>query len=122
MEIYRFAFIILLSSLLVSCGEKKQETGNADKAAEKKTPAFTLPEVPVMLQSVEDRLHFVVNHYWDKFDFKDTAYIHAPDITEQAMANYIDLSDTCAASYGGFLRNPHFGERIFRTKDAELFC
>ena len=36
MEIYRFAFIILLSSLLVSCGEKKQETGNADKAAEKK--------------------------------------------------------------------------------------
>ena len=91
MEIYRFAFIILLSSLLVSCGEKKQETGNADKAAEKKTPAFTLPEVPVMLQSVEDRLHFVVNHYWDKFDFKDTAYIHAPDITEQAMANYIDL-------------------------------
>ena len=68
MEIYRFAFIILLSSLLVSCGEKKQETGNADKAAEKKTPAFTLPEVPVMLQSVEDRLHFVVNHYWDKFD------------------------------------------------------
>lgn len=67
MEIYRFAFIILLSSLLVSCGEKKQETGNADKAAEKKTPAFTLPEVPVMLQSVEDRLHFVVNHYWDKF-------------------------------------------------------
>lgn len=44
MEIYRFAFIILLSSLLVSCGEKKQETGNADKAAEKKTPAFTLPE------------------------------------------------------------------------------
>lgn len=91
MEIYRFAFIILLLSLLVSCGEKKQETGNADKAAEKKTPAFTLPEVPVMLQSVEDRLHFVVNHYWDKFDFKDTAYIHAPDITEQAMANYIDL-------------------------------
>lgn len=70
MEIYRFAFIILLSSLLVSCGEKKQETGNADKAAEKKTPAFTLPEVPVMLQSVEDRLHFVVNHYWDKFDLK----------------------------------------------------
>ena len=33
----------------------------------------------------------MVNHYWDKFDFKDTAYIHAPDITEQAMANYIDL-------------------------------
>ena len=45
MEIYRFAFIILLSSLLVSCGEKKQETGNADKAAEKKTPAFTLPDL-----------------------------------------------------------------------------
>lgn len=44
MEIYRFAFIILLLSLLVSCGEKKQETGNADKAAEKKTPALHYPK------------------------------------------------------------------------------
>ena len=91
MKMHRFTFIALLLVLLASCGGKKQENGNADKAGEKKTLAFTLPEVPVMLQSAEDRLHFVVNHYWDKFEFKDTAYIHVPDVTEQAMANYIDL-------------------------------
>ena len=91
MKMHRFTFIALLLVLLASCGGKKQENGNADKAGEKKTLAFTLPEVPVMLQSAEDRLHFVVNHYWDKFEFKDTAYIQVPDITEQAMANYIDL-------------------------------
>ena len=50
MEIYRFAFIILLLSLLVSCGEKKQETGNADKAAEKKTPAFTASREGVLVK------------------------------------------------------------------------
>lgn len=87
----RFTFMALLLACLASCGGKKQEGGNTEQAEEKKTLAFTLPEVPVMLQSVKDRLLFVANHYWDKFDFKDTAYIHAPDITEQAVANYVDL-------------------------------
>ena len=93
--------IIGLCCFLIACGGKKQEPVLG--ADETKALAFTLPEVPVMLQSVEDRLNFVVQHYWDNFDFKDTAYIHAPDITEQAMVNYLDLlgrvpaavSDTC---------------------------
>ena len=57
-----------------------------------------------MLQSAEDRLHFVVNHYWDKFEFKDTAYIHVPDVTEQAMANYIDLLTRVPQAMADYLR------------------
>jgi thiol-disulfide isomerase/thioredoxin len=30
-------------------------------------------------------------HYWDNFDFADTAYIHLPQITEQALVDYIDV-------------------------------
>ena len=33
----------------------------------------------------------VAEHYWDHFDFADTAYIHLPDITEQAIVNFMDL-------------------------------
>ncbi len=80
---------IVLTFLLAACGGKKLDTSSAPE--EKKSLAFTLPEVPVMLQSVEDRLDFVVRHYWDNFNFRDTAYIHTPDITEQALVNYIDL-------------------------------
>lgn len=81
--------ILIFCFLFAACGGKKQDT--VTDAAEKKALAFTLPEVPVMLQSPEDRLNFVVQHYWDNFDFKDTAYIHAPDVTEQALVDYMDL-------------------------------
>jgi hypothetical protein len=52
---------------------------------------FQLPEVPVMLTTPEQRMAYVVEHYWDHFDFRDTAYIHLPDITEQAAVDFMDL-------------------------------
>ena len=51
-----------------------------------------------MLQSPEDRLNFMVQHYWDHFNFKDTAYIHVPDITEQALVDYMDLLNRVPSS------------------------
>ena len=63
-----------------------------------KSLTFTLPEVPIMLQSPEDRLNFMVQHYWDHFNFKDTAYIHVPDITEQALVDYMDLLNRVPSS------------------------
>lgn len=80
--------IALTACLCTACGEKKQAKTTAPH---NKPETFILPEIPIMLQSPEDRLNFLVEHYWDHFNFKDTAYIHQPDILEQAMANYIDL-------------------------------
>ncbi len=87
--------------LFAACNGRKQEARSA--AGTDKPFTFTLPEVPVMLQAPEDRLNFVVQHYWDHFDFKDTACIHVPDVTEQALVDYMDLlgrvpsslSDSC---------------------------
>ena len=44
-----------------------------------------------MLDTPEARATFVCEHFWDNFDFADTAYIHLPDITEQAIVNFMDL-------------------------------
>lgn len=52
---------------------------------------FTLPAVPVMLNTPEQRADFVVKHFWDHVNFKDTNYIHHPEITEQAWADYCDV-------------------------------
>lgn len=60
-------------------------------ALPQKDRTFTFPEIPSVLQTPEARLDFLVQHYWDHFDFQDTAYMHLPDVTEQAFVNYIDL-------------------------------
>ena len=47
--------------------------------------------VPTLITDPVERAEYLVKHYWDKFDFKDTTYIHEPQVTEQALSNYIDL-------------------------------
>ena len=79
---------------MVACGNSASRQPKADEQVvkqEQKKRGFQLPEVPAMLNTPELRLAYVVKHYWDHFDFRDTAYIHLPDITEQAAVNYMDL-------------------------------
>jgi hypothetical protein len=86
------ALCIALCALCTSsCGARPASGDTSDVDTLGVHQSFELPEVPAMLTSPEDRLHFVVMHYWDRFDFRDTALIHLPDLTEQALVNYLDL-------------------------------
>lgn len=79
---------------IVACGNatyQKADNGEQVVKQEQKKRTFQLPQVPSMLQTPELRAKYVAEHYWDHFDFRDTAYIHLPDITEQAAVNYMDL-------------------------------
>ena len=84
---------ILFSLLVISlcCFSCSGQQKNESTIEAKKERGFQLPEVPVMLDTPEARATFVCEHYWDNFDFADTAYIHLPDITEQAIVNFMDL-------------------------------
>jgi len=53
--------------------------------------AFPYPAIPQELRTVDMRVDFLTEHYWDCYDFSDTALVHKPDITEQGFANFIDL-------------------------------
>lgn len=80
---------------MVACGNtgnKVQSIGREQVIRqEQKKRGFQLPEIPVMLNAPEQRAAYLAEHYWDHFDFADTAYIHLPDITEQAIVNFMDL-------------------------------
>ena len=79
---------------MVACGNpagQPQEKGGPEVKQEQQKRGFQLPDVPVILTTQEQRMVYVVEHYWDHFDFRDTAYIHLPDITEQAAVDFMDL-------------------------------
>lgn len=52
---------------------------------------FSIPAIPDSIRQPEQRAGYLVTHYWDKFNFADTAYIHLPEVTEQAFADYLDI-------------------------------
>ncbi len=72
----RLCFLLLWVSLLPCYAQMKE---------------FPMVTIPSALASPEERTHYLVEHYWDKFDFKDSGFIDRPEATEQAFANYIDL-------------------------------
>lgn len=86
--------IMLMACCLSACGSGEKKADSNVPAIEQtvKKREFQLPEIPVMMTDPEQRAVFVANHYWDHFDFRDTAYIHLPDITEQATVNFMDLT------------------------------
>ncbi len=69
--------------LLAACGGGR-------KAAD--APArFRLPDVPSTLVAPEARAAYLSAHYWDLYDFADTALVHNPAVTEQAFADYLQV-------------------------------
>ncbi|WP_139265162.1 DUF5106 domain-containing protein [Bacteroides ihuae] len=85
---YIFLFALIC---LCSCKNGKVSGQESTKDSLNTKAAFTLPTIPAMLTTPEQRSNYLVKHYWDNFDFTDTSYIHRPEITEQAWVDYIDL-------------------------------
>lgn len=75
---------IILALTVVACSPTKKEQPVAVKR-------FSLPEVPAMLVTPEQKTEFIATHYWDNFDFSDTTLISRTDITEQAFADFVNM-------------------------------
>lgn len=76
---------------------------------------FQLPEVPAGLTAPADRADYLAVHYWDYFDFSDTALIHRPEITEQAFVDFLSVlhySDRSRAAVDTLLSRAEVNEAM----------
>jgi thiol-disulfide isomerase/thioredoxin len=81
-SLYILALVVFIA---ISCkGNPKQQQPQPSKQ-------FSMPTIPVMLIDPQARANYLAGHYWDNFDFNDTAFVNKPDITEQAFVDYIDV-------------------------------
>lgn len=120
--IVRILCLLAFTLIFNSCqGQQATKTKNTDT-----TPrTFEMVSVPSMITDPGERAKYLVEHYWDKFDFTDTAYVHLPEITEQAVANYIDLMkyvapDVVSSSIKGMMRKAEADSLVF-THMADLY-
>lgn len=88
-----FHYLIIAIFALSSCNSGKAQKDQNPETPQETPKSFTLPEIPTMYTSPEQRADFLVKHYWDNFDFADTSYIHLPQITEQAFVDFLDVAN-----------------------------
>lgn len=77
--------------VLASCSSKGTASQQSHATQADTITTITLPAIPTMLTTPEQRAHFLVAHYWDNVNLADTNYIHHPEITEQAWVDYLDI-------------------------------
>lgn len=64
--------------------------GTSTDAPERKT--FKQAEVPAVYTEPKLRAEYLAMHYWDHFDFADTAFVgSAANITEQALVDFFSI-------------------------------
>ena len=84
--------IILLATvaLMAACGQRNKSNNSTTESKPATELSFPNISVPEMLPA-GDRAKYLAEHFWDRFDFRDTTFCNQPDITEQAYANYLDI-------------------------------
>ncbi|MDR2680181.1 MAG: DUF5106 domain-containing protein [Tannerella sp.] len=94
-------FLILAISI-GGCTSKSENKKGDDEAKVTPTPAlpgnFERAVPPAMMTNPQERADYLITHFWDKFDFTDTMYCHVPDITEQALVDFIALFPHASSS------------------------
>lgn len=89
-----FVFLILLQ---MSCEYKTGQLKGKKIAQQERTlgdmkeASFPFPEIPAMLTQPEERKAYLLEHYWDQFNFADTALVNNREVTEQGFVNQISL-------------------------------
>jgi len=81
--------LILLLMILISCstsGQKKAEINPKPSVS-----TFAVPEIPLVLKTSDQKIDFLMDHYWDNFNFSDTTSQSRYRIAEQAFADYINI-------------------------------
>lgn len=56
-----------------------------------KERTFKTITVPDTLRKPEERALYIAKHYWDTFDFTDTAFVHLPEVMEPAFVTYLEI-------------------------------
>ena len=85
------SLILILCLLLGACKNGNASSQNKSETPQDTIKAIKMPAIPQMMTAPEQRADFLAKHYWDNVNFADTNYIHHPEVTEQAWADYCDL-------------------------------
>lgn len=84
--------ILLFSACGNSSQRKQKETSvtveNPQTVSEAK---FPFPEIPTMLTQPDERKAYLMAHYWDNFNFADTALVNDRNVAEQGAADYVAI-------------------------------
>ena len=93
-------YLILIAVIIISACRFSSGRNNGDSAGNK----YSLPDIPSFISDQSQRNSYLSEHFWDKFDFKDTSLVGKP-ATERFFAEYLNLVALSAGTSEKSLHN-----------------
>ena len=85
---------VLLGLLLCgSCGGPASTRCQADSVSAPAKRHYPLPSVPGVIAEPSERAAYVLDRYWNRFDFRDTTWLADTVAFEQTFANYLGAAE-----------------------------
>lgn len=81
--------IALLPGSTLLSGSCARTPKHAASGSDTLRTVFPLPDLPAALNTPEARAGYLVEHYWEKWDFRRRPTAAEKDVLEQAFANYL---------------------------------
>lgn len=86
--------VLLLAIFMTTgcgCGSNAARGGAVGQDGQEQKPEFKMVEVPISITSAQGRAEYLLAHYWDNYDYRDTSLINCADATEQGFVNFLDV-------------------------------
>ena len=80
-------FIIICGLCLLPTSASSQD----DRTTAAAVAELPLPNVPDTLRTPAERANYIIAHFWDAMDFRDTYRSHTRDFMEQNFSNFISV-------------------------------
>lgn len=77
--------------ILIGCGNKSEKAGAASAAPVSQVKSLPLPVVPAQIKDSREKLRYVLTHYWDAMNWRDTSLVNSEEFMEQSMVNYFGI-------------------------------
>jgi hypothetical protein len=84
----RVLILALVAVLVLSCSTSKSKKSKTKPLVQS---GFIIPSFPASLKTPEQRGDFLMEHYWDNYNFADTSNIHQPEFAEQPFADFASI-------------------------------
>ena len=87
-----WVFLIALT-IFGACGRNEAQCSRftLDSGRSELPGEFPLPEIPSSIINAEERADYLLAHFWDPLDFKDTLLSHNGMLMEQTFVNFLSV-------------------------------
>lgn len=88
---YLISIVICCFHLLSALASHPLEMVTLPTVAADSVRELPLPSVPTTLRQPAERANYIISHFWDAMDFRDTLHSHNKGFMEQNFANFISV-------------------------------